>query len=123
VIGALRVRAEACAWLCGKRPAPFLIELVPALEAEGALHLEPSVRSQLLTMSAALLAQSLDNADRVAHMPTPNDDDGVARRFSRHRAQTKYRARAKVGPSSTGTSPPSNLCSEATIQRSGSTKF
>ena len=33
VIGALRVCAEASGWLCGKRLAPFLAELVPALRA------------------------------------------------------------------------------------------
>jgi hypothetical protein len=33
--GALRTAAAASNWLCGKRLAPFLPELVPALEAEG----------------------------------------------------------------------------------------
>ena len=32
VVGALRVAAEVSGWLCGKRLAPFLVELVPALE-------------------------------------------------------------------------------------------
>ena len=41
VVGALRVAAEASNWLCGTRLAPFLPELVPALEAEGALRLTP----------------------------------------------------------------------------------
>ena len=40
VVGALRVAAEASNWLCGTRLAPFLPELVPALEAEGALRLD-----------------------------------------------------------------------------------
>ena len=53
VIGALREVAEASDWLCGKRRAPFLAELVPALEAEGALRLEPPVRERLVGMSAA----------------------------------------------------------------------
>jgi hypothetical protein len=48
VVGALRLCAEASGWSCGKRLAPFLAELVPALEAERALRLEPLVRSQLL---------------------------------------------------------------------------
>src|SRR6266536_1895991 len=39
VVGALRVAAEASNWLCGTRLAPFLPELVPALEAEGELRL------------------------------------------------------------------------------------
>jgi Integrase core domain len=59
VIGALRVCAEASGWLCGKRLAPFLAELVPALEAEGALRMEPLVRSQLLAMSAATIDRRL----------------------------------------------------------------
>ena len=41
VVGALRVAAEASNWLCGTRLAPFLPELVPALEAEGAIRLGP----------------------------------------------------------------------------------
>jgi hypothetical protein len=59
VVGALRLCAEASGWLCGKRLAPFLTELVPALEAEGALRLEPLVRSQLLAMSAATIDRRL----------------------------------------------------------------
>jgi hypothetical protein len=59
VIGALRVCAEASGWLCGTRLAPFLAELVPALEAEGALRLEPLARSQLLAMSAATIDRRL----------------------------------------------------------------
>jgi hypothetical protein len=59
VIGALRVCADASGWPCGKRLAPFLAELVPALEAEGALRLEPLVRSQLLAMSAATIDRRL----------------------------------------------------------------
>src|SRR6266852_3669122 len=59
VIGALRLCAEASGWLCGKRLAPFLAELVPALEVEGALRLEPLVRSQLLAMSAATIDRRL----------------------------------------------------------------
>ena len=57
VIGALRVCAEASG--CGKRLAPFLAELAPALEAEGALRVEPVVRSQLLAMSAATIDRRL----------------------------------------------------------------
>jgi hypothetical protein len=57
VIGALRLCAEASGWLCGKRLAPFLAELVPALE--GALRLEPLVRSQLVAMSAATIDRGL----------------------------------------------------------------
>ena len=35
VVGALRVAGQATGWICGKRLAPFLSELVPALEREG----------------------------------------------------------------------------------------
>ena len=59
VIGALREVAEASDWLCGKRLAPFLAELVPALEAEGALRLAPSVRERLVGMSAASIDRHL----------------------------------------------------------------
>ena len=59
VIGALRAVAEASDWLCGKRLAPFLAELVPALEAEGALALEPAVRERLVGMSAASIDRHL----------------------------------------------------------------
>jgi hypothetical protein len=59
VVGALRAAAEASDWLCGKRLAPFLAELVPALEAEGALSLEPAVREQLVAMSAATIDRRL----------------------------------------------------------------
>jgi hypothetical protein len=59
VVGALRVCAEVSGWLCGKRLAPFLGELVPALEAEAALPLQPAVRAQLLGMSAATIDRRL----------------------------------------------------------------
>lgn len=59
VVGALRQVAEASDWLCGKRLAPFLGELVPALETEGALRLEPPVRERLLGMSAATIDRRL----------------------------------------------------------------
>lgn len=59
VVGALRVVAEESNWLCGKRLAPFLEELVPALEAEGLLRLGPPDREQLLGMSAATVDRRL----------------------------------------------------------------
>jgi hypothetical protein len=64
VIGALRQVAEASGWLCGKRLAPFLAELVPALEAEGALRVEPAVRPLLLGLSAATIDRRLQAARR-----------------------------------------------------------
>ena len=59
VIGALRVVAEASDWLCGKRLAPFLPDLVPALQAEGVLVVESAIREQLLAMSAATIDRRL----------------------------------------------------------------
>lgn len=59
VVGALRTVAEASNWLCGKRLAPFLPELVLALEAEGELRLTPEDRTQVLAMSAATIDRRL----------------------------------------------------------------
>lgn len=59
VIAGLRVVAEASDWVCGKRLAPFLRELVPALEAEGVLRIEPSVRERLLGISSATIDRRL----------------------------------------------------------------
>jgi hypothetical protein len=59
VVGALRAAAAASGWLCGTRLAPFLPELVPALEAEGELRLRPAARAQRLAMSARTIARRL----------------------------------------------------------------
>ena len=59
VVGALRVAAEASNWVCGKRLAPFLPELVPALEAEGELRLTPEARAQLSGMSPRTIDRRL----------------------------------------------------------------
>lgn len=59
VVGALRTAAEASNWLCGTRLAPFLGELVPALEAEGELRLTAEDRARLLTMSARTIDRRL----------------------------------------------------------------
>lgn len=64
VVRALRVAAHATGWICGKRLAPFLSELVPALEREGALALSGEVRTSLLSMSAA----TIDRRLRMARM-------------------------------------------------------
>lgn len=44
---------------CGKRLAPFLPELVAALERHGELTLDPYVRARLITMSAATIDRAL----------------------------------------------------------------
>jgi hypothetical protein len=59
VVGALRQVWEASGELCGKRLAPFLDEIVPALEGEGAVQLDPAVRALLLQMSAATIDRRL----------------------------------------------------------------
>jgi hypothetical protein len=59
VVGALRVAVEASGWLCGTRLAPFLPELVPALEAEGELRLTSEDRDKLLAMSARTIDRRL----------------------------------------------------------------
>jgi hypothetical protein len=59
VVGALRQVWEASGELGGKRLAPFLDELLPALEAEGALTVAAPVREQLLPMSAATIDRRL----------------------------------------------------------------
>jgi hypothetical protein len=59
VIGALRVAAEESGWPCGKRLAPFLGELVPALEAEGLLRMTAPERALLVGMSAATVDRRL----------------------------------------------------------------
>lgn len=59
VMAALEVAAQATGWICGKRLAPFLEELVPALEQEEALVLTPEVRTALLGISAATIDRRL----------------------------------------------------------------
>ncbi|MDO8567872.1 MAG: ISNCY family transposase [Dehalococcoidales bacterium] len=68
VLVALEVAAQAAGWICGKRLAPFMAELVPALEQEGALALEPEVRAALLGMSAATIDRRL-RAARLGEKP------------------------------------------------------
>jgi Integrase core domain len=68
VVAALRVAAEATGWICGKRLSPFLEELVPALEREGALRLSAEVRTALLGISAATIDRRLKMA-RIGEKP------------------------------------------------------
>jgi hypothetical protein len=68
VVGALRTAAEASGWLCGKRLAPFLPELVPALEAEGELRLAAADRALLLAMSPRTIDRRL-RPDRLRRDP------------------------------------------------------
>ena len=68
VVAALRVAAEATGWICGKRLSPFMPELVPALEQEGALRLSEAERAALLGMSAATIDRRLKIA-RIGEKP------------------------------------------------------
>lgn len=68
VLAALQVAAEATGWMCGKRLAPFLAELVPALEREEALVLTPEVRAALLRVKAATIDRRLTTLRRQ-HKP------------------------------------------------------
>jgi hypothetical protein len=62
VIRALTVAAKATGWICGKRLAPFLPELVEALEREGALRLAATVRRDLVIMSPATVDRRLKSS-------------------------------------------------------------
>jgi hypothetical protein len=66
VVRALLVAAEATGWICGKRMAAALPELVPALEREGALALTAEVRTALLGISAATIDRRLSAAKITA---------------------------------------------------------
>jgi transposase InsO family protein len=59
VDAALRQVSEIADDACGKRLAPFLPELVDALERCGALTLDPAVRDKLVRMSAASVDRHL----------------------------------------------------------------
>ncbi len=66
VISALEIAAEATGWICGKRLAPGLPDLVPALEREGALRLTEAERSALLRISPATIDRRLVASKRRA---------------------------------------------------------
>ena len=59
VVGALREVWEVSDHLCSKRLAPFLPELVKALETHGEITLSEDVRGQLLAMSASTIDRLL----------------------------------------------------------------
>ncbi len=68
VTRALEVAAEATGWICGKRLAPFLPELIPALEKEGALRLDDAARAAVCGVSAATIDRRLAESRRQ-HKP------------------------------------------------------
>ncbi|HXF57252.1 MAG TPA: integrase [Actinomycetota bacterium] len=59
VLAALRVVWATLNGPAGKRLAPFMAEIVGALERHGELSLEPEVRSKLLRMSSATIDRAL----------------------------------------------------------------
>lgn len=59
VMDALKVVWAVLDAPCGKRLVPVMADMVEALEHHGELTLDPSVRSQLLTMSAATVDRRL----------------------------------------------------------------
>ena len=59
VVAALSLAAEATGGICGKRLVAALPDLVPALELEGVLRLNPELRTALVRMSAATIDRRL----------------------------------------------------------------
>src|SRR5713101_6208298 len=63
---ALIVFWEASDRICGKRLKPLLPVLLPALEGHGHVKLDPTVRAQLLAVSAATIDRMLSGARAAA---------------------------------------------------------
>ncbi len=59
VVQVLEIAAEATGWICGKRLAAALPDLLPALEREGALTLTDALRDQVCALSAATIDRRL----------------------------------------------------------------
>lgn len=59
LIQALKTAWEASDFLCSKRLAPFLPELVPLLERSGTLALSPDIKQHLLALSPATIDRLL----------------------------------------------------------------
>jgi hypothetical protein len=66
VRAALTVAWSAANGICAKRLAPFLPELIPALERHGHLHLDDAVRALLLALSPATADRLLRPARQAA---------------------------------------------------------
>lgn len=86
VLEALRIVWEASDRVCGKRLAPFIGELLVALERHGELRLAPDVRQQLLTMSAATMDRRLK----------PYRSVGMRRPYTHRRSPTALKAQIPV---------------------------
>jgi hypothetical protein len=82
VVAALGIAWEATDHLCGKRLAPFLPELVPILERHQELVVSSTVRTQLLSISAATVDRLLATQRATSH-PRP---------YTQSRAQASLQA-------------------------------
>ncbi|HCL90035.1 MAG TPA: hypothetical protein DHW70_01730 [Candidatus Atribacteria bacterium] len=61
VLVALKEIWKICDYVCSKRLAPFLSEIIPALERWGEIKLNPKVREKLLKMSVATIDRLLSD--------------------------------------------------------------
>jgi hypothetical protein len=62
------VAADATGWICSKRLVAALPDLLPALEKEGAIHVSPEQRAQVLSLSASTIDRRLAS-ERRSHRP------------------------------------------------------
>lgn len=99
VAHALRQMWEASDRLCSKRLAPFLSELVAALERHGELSLEPEVRDLLLRMSASTI-------DRLLR---PYRRRGLRRPYSYRPSPTSLKGQIPLRPDKSGSGQMSSL--------------
>ncbi len=68
VMDVIIVAAEAMGWICSKRLVAALPDLLPALEQEGVVTVSATVRTQVLSLSAATIDRRL-SVERRAHHP------------------------------------------------------
>lgn len=86
IVQPLKTLWEASDRLCSKRLAPFIPELLAALERHGEIKLEPQVREQLLGISAATIDRCLK--------PLRNKD--VRRPYSQSRSSSALKAQIPI---------------------------
>ena len=67
VMETIAVAVEATGWICSKRLVAALPDLLPALEKEGAVTVTPSVRAQVLAVSASTINRRLAAEWRPRH--------------------------------------------------------
>jgi len=86
IVQPLKTLWEASDRLCSKRLAPFIPELLAALERHGEIKLEPQVREQLLEISAATIDRCLK----------PLRNRGVRRPYSQSRSSSALKAQIPI---------------------------